>query len=42
MGTYMDIGEDCVVLSKVGSIAALKELEELGIEFKAVSEAAQL
>ncbi|KAF9130661.1 hypothetical protein BGW39_002803 [Mortierella sp. 14UC] len=42
MGTYMDIGEDCTVLSKVGSPAALKELEEFGIEFEAVSEAAQL
>ncbi|KAG0277344.1 hypothetical protein BGZ95_006101 [Linnemannia exigua] len=42
MGAYMDISEDCVILSKVGSPAALKELEEFGVEFEAISEAAQL
>ncbi|KAG0379507.1 hypothetical protein BGX24_000105 [Mortierella sp. AD032] len=42
MGAFMDIGEDCTILSKVGSPAALKELEEFGVEFEAVSEAAQL
>ncbi|KAF9912474.1 hypothetical protein EC991_010561 [Linnemannia zychae] len=42
MGTYMDISEDCTIVSKVGSPTALKELEEFGIELEAVSEAAQL
>ncbi|KAG9065782.1 ESCRT-II subunit protein snf8 [Linnemannia hyalina] len=34
LGTYMDIGEECTVLSKVGSPSTLKELEEFGVEFE--------
>ncbi|KAG0210077.1 hypothetical protein BGX33_005139 [Mortierella sp. NVP41] len=42
MGSYMDIGEECTILSKVGSATGLKDLEELGIEFEAISDPAQL
>ncbi|KAF9153435.1 hypothetical protein BG015_003412 [Linnemannia schmuckeri] len=42
LGTYMDIGEACTVLSKVGSPATLKELEEFGVEFEAISETSKL
>ncbi|KAG0294327.1 hypothetical protein BGZ96_001400 [Linnemannia gamsii] len=42
LGTYMDIGEECTVLSKVGSPNALKDLEEFGVEFEAISDASKL
>jgi hypothetical protein len=38
----MDIGEECTVLSKVGSPNALKDLEEFGVEFEAISDASEL
>ncbi|KAG0061850.1 hypothetical protein BGZ89_011128 [Linnemannia elongata] len=38
LGAYMDIGEECTVLSKVGSPSALKELEEFGVEFEVISD----
>lgn len=34
----MDFGEECTVLSKVGSPSALKELEEFGVEFEVISD----
>lgn len=42
LGTYMDIGEECTVLSKVGSPNVLKDLEEFGVEFEAISDASKL
>lgn len=42
LGTYMDIGEECTVLSKVGAPSALKELEEFGVEFELISDDSKL